>query len=626
MGVPKAKCYLEAISYGVHGSHSKAIMYAQTDIPEPRRMKNEAESVATDDPQRVAANPTLWKLHGVCWFTLTTIAVVNAWFTRYEIGGDSMSYLDIARAIAEGHPGVAIHAYWSPGYPLLLSTFLWVFRPGPYWECPLAHFVNLLIFVGALTSFQLFWGEAWRWHLSYAKGHRREIPETAFWALGYSVFGIAILNVITIGLVGPDLLMAMFCCLAAWSALHLRRIQAAGHALALGVVLAIGYYVKAPFFPMGFIFILCACFEWPLSRRMLLHGATALAIFMLASAPFIAALSLMRGRLTFGDVARINQGFFINGVQFYEYWQGGPPGAGMPVHPTHKLNAYPEIYEFAEKNMGTYPPWFDPTYWYEGITPHTNWRRQAHVFRSNILWQEFDVVMEVGAGLVYVLILFILLTGRRMRWMKGFRRHWFIWLPAVMALAMFAAVHVERRFLGGWLVILFAGAISACSLPPAAGIRRVADCAAAAAAIATVATLVLQAGRQAIGSNYAAGRSVRQAAIAVFLLNNGLHTDDNVAIIGSGFYGYWAHLARLHIVAEIPGNDTSYPGHPTLDFWESGKEQQKKALDILERTGVKAIVSDPAYSVIGSVPSTIPQSWKNIDGTGTYVYFFHSAP
>jgi hypothetical protein len=58
------------------------------------------------------------RIHSGCWVALIAIAIVRAWFTRYElVVGDSLAYLDIAREVAGGHPGAAIHAYWSPGYP-----------------------------------------------------------------------------------------------------------------------------------------------------------------------------------------------------------------------------------------------------------------------------------------------------------------------------------------------------------------------------------------------------------------------------------------------------------------------------------------------------------------------------
>ena len=55
----------------------------------------------------------------------------------------------------------------------------------------------------------------------------------------------------------------------------------------------------------------------------------------------------------------------VNGVPWY-HWQGGPPGNGAPVHPTRQVATNPDIFEFAAPIAGTYPPWYDPTYWDEG--------------------------------------------------------------------------------------------------------------------------------------------------------------------------------------------------------------------------------------------------------------------
>jgi hypothetical protein len=566
------------------------------------------------------------RLHSGCWVALIAIAIVRAWFTRYELmGGDSLAYLDIARAVAGGHPGAAIHAYWSPGYPVLISFFLWLFHPNVYWEAPLVHFVNVLIFTATLACFRLFWSEVRVWHEKYAEIRDAEIPEGAFWALGYAVFGIATLNLIRVGLIGPDLLVSAFCCLAAWSALRFRRTPSVGRSLLLGLVLSLGYYVKAPFFPMGIVFLMCACLWRPVSRRTVLLGGIALITFLLVCAPFVTAISLAKGRLTFGDSARVNHAFYIDGVQFYEHWQGGPPGSGMPVHPTRKLNEYPEIYEFGVKNMGTYPAWFDPSYWYEGITSHLNPKRQAVLFVRNLALV-FQIALESGAALICVLIIFALLTGYRTRWIEGLGRLWFIWAPGAMALVMFALVHIEPRFLGGWFILLFAGATCACLLPTDPGTRRAVWCIGAAALITAWAVLILQTSREAVGIDHEAGRNSYNVSIAVYLLNNGLHPGDGVALIGNGTEAYWAHLAQLHLVAEIPAGIASRPGHPAIDFWESGLEQQQKALGILERTGAKAVIAGSQRSIEGSVPSIVPAPWKKIDGTGAYVYFFPAKP
>lgn len=126
------------------------------------------------------------KLQIGCWIVLIAIATVRAWFTRYEYEGDAVSYLDIGRAIAEGHPDAAINAFWSPGYPALLSIFLGLFRPNAFWECPLIHFVNVLIFVGALAAFQMFWSEVRLCHENDTGNNGAKIAQGAFWAIGYA--------------------------------------------------------------------------------------------------------------------------------------------------------------------------------------------------------------------------------------------------------------------------------------------------------------------------------------------------------------------------------------------------------------------------------------------------------
>ena len=580
-------------------------------------MKNARQKDLLTTEVETTANAGIRRLQIRCWIALIVIAAARAWFTRYELAPDSMSYLDIARAVASGHLGAAIHAYWSPGYPLLLSAFFWAFHPSVYWEFPLVHFVNLVIFTATLGCFQLLWREALQRHRKYAGVRDAEIPENAFWALGYAAFGIATLNIIRVGLVGPDLLVSAFCLLTGWSALRFRRVPNIGHSLLLGAVLGLAYYAKAPFFPMAVVFILCACAWRPVSMQTMVLTGTSVVTFLLVCAPFITALSQAEGRLTFGDSARVNQGFYINGVQYFRHWQGGPPGSGMPVHPTRKLNAFPQIYEFAADNMGTYPPWFDPTYWNAGITPHLDLRRQAVVFVRNLAL-EFQIVLESGAELICVLIILALLRSYPTRWIEGLWRLWFIWVPGVIALGMFALVHVEPRFLGGWLILLFAGAVCACLLPTDPSVRRAVWCIGAATLVTAGAALILQASREAVGSDHAEGRSSEDATIATALLSHGLHPGDDVAVVGDGTGAYWAHLARLRVVAEIPAGSASRSEHPALDFLQSGSEVRQKALKILEQTGARAVI----LTIGDSAPSIMPAPWRRIDGTADYIYFF----
>jgi len=218
------------------------------------------------------------------------------------------------------------------------------------------------------------------------------------------------------------------------------------------------------------------------------------------------------------------------------------------------------------------------------------------------------------------------LCSYRRRWIEAFWQLWFISLPGVVALAMYALIHVEARFLGGWLILLSAGIVCACSLPSDTGTRRVVWSIGYAALITAAVALVLETGRDAVALGYTAfGRSSEDATIAVSLLKT-LHPGDSVAVIGQGADSYWAHLAQLQIIAEIPVISASRPGHPALDFWEAGPELQQKSLAILEKTGAKAVIAGTPRFIEGTVPARISAPWKRIDGTGDYLYVFPTSP
>jgi hypothetical protein len=106
--------------------------------------------------------------------------------------------------------------------------------------------------------------------------------------------------------------------------LRFRRAPEVSRALLLGLVLALGYYAKAPFFPMGLVFILCACIGKPVSRRTIFLGGTALATYLLACAPYIAAISFAKGHFTFGESSRLAEASTSIEFSITNIGKGGP--------------------------------------------------------------------------------------------------------------------------------------------------------------------------------------------------------------------------------------------------------------------------------------------------------------
>src|SRR5262249_13344104 len=130
-----------------------------------------------------------------------------------------------------------------------------ILKPSAYWEYPLVHLVNFLIYVAALVCFEFFLAN----FITAYKLKREDVtglPEWSWSLFGYSLFLISSLILVGIGMVTPDMCVAAFFYLA--SALLLRI--ATGSAtrctyLTFGIVLGLAYLTKGVMFPLAFVFL-----------------------------------------------------------------------------------------------------------------------------------------------------------------------------------------------------------------------------------------------------------------------------------------------------------------------------------------------------------------------------------
>jgi hypothetical protein len=556
------------------------------------------------------------------WVAALVLCVLRAWFTRYAVLPGSISYLDVARSVAAGNFHAAVHAYWSPVYPALFAGLVRIFRPSWYTEFPLAHTLNVGIFVVSLLAFEYLWSAVVR-----ASGAEKEdgapLPAWAVWALGYAAFLSGSLDFITVGVVGPDLLVTVFIFLGAGLVLRMReRACGYGHWALLGIVLGFGYLAKAPMFPLAFVLLAVAYFSARERRGTVTKLGTALFCFLLVSAPLIAALSHAKGRVTFGDSARVNWAWYVNGVSHFRHWQGGPASSDVPTHATRKLLAKPELYEFGGQTPGTYPPWFDPSYWNDGIHPRLEPAQEAAVFGR----QSFEMLtyfFRFEPGIICGMLMLLVLSGSAALVGRRLLRQWFLWIPAVAALAMYNMVHTESRFLGGWLVLLWAAALLAIRLPRGDATNRLTGPVVTAVVVAVVATtsaiLLLNAAAEAMGYSHAQGRSPAHAVVAAELAKLGVRSGDRVALIGDGSGAYWAHLAGVQIVAEVPNSAPTTAACPSLDFWTGTPDVQGQAMRLFAGVGARAVVTEP-------LPFRPPAGWQEIGSTGRYIHWLIAEP
>ena len=339
-----------------------------------------------------------WRL--LLWCGGVFAALLQTWAFRHDVSPDGISYLDIANQCARGNWHSLINGYWSPLYPFLLSLGFRVLRPSPYWESTVAHFVNFGIFVLSFVCFEVFLKALIHNQRRYNPNTDGDaIPEWALWVLGDSLFVWATLLLIHLQRLQPDLCVAALVYFAAAEVLRIWSGKSNWFGYArFGGILGIAYLAKAVMFPLAFVFLGCALFAAKPIRQTIPRATLALAVFILVGTPFITALYKQKGRVTYGDVGTIAYAEFVNGARRYIHWQGGPPGTGMPVHATRMLRAEPPVFEFGTPIHGTYPPWYDPSYWYEGVSNKFILRNQLSAVHYTI--EEYVGILPYMAGIV----------------------------------------------------------------------------------------------------------------------------------------------------------------------------------------------------------------------------------
>jgi hypothetical protein len=544
------------------------------------------------------------------WAIMIGSWLVEGLSYRYTTLPDGISYFDIASACMKGQWRAAVNAYWSPGYPVLLSFWLSIFHPSAFRELAAIKCFNCLILIVALGCFEYFLRGLLEYTQSDTTGDDRETGPLPVWALratGYTLFFWISLYLTPPSLDAPDVLVFASILLAAGI---LVRVAAGADGwlrfAALGIVLGLGYLAKAIMFPLAFIFLAVAPFAVGNIRRAVPRLLLALILFSAVSAPFFLLLSRSKGRFTFGDSGRINYAEYVNGVNSFVHWQGEPPGTGTPKHPTRKILETPPVYEYASPVAGTYPPWSDPSYWYDGVRPHFELKGQLNALRLG-LDDYFELFARLGSLLAGLVVL--LLWGNRLRdFLKRFRSAGFLWIPALAGLAAYALIHVESRFLGGFLILLWAGTFSVIRIPRTEVGTRVSRC----VILAIVLLLDVQIAWS-VGHSVARLASFRAPAdleVAHELNHAGIGPGDKVATVGSASWDrYWAYLARVSIVAEVYHDGVA-------SFWAAGPELKTQVLNLLAKSGAKAVVAKDVP------PMLLADGWRRVGATSYFVLVF----
>ena len=373
-----------------------------------------------DRPQRLSPR----RLRIFFWSLALVLGASQAWATRFTMNPDGISYLDMGDAYWRGDWHMAINAYFSPLYSWILGFFMKVLRPSPYWEYPLAHLVNFLIYLAALGCFEFFLRNFIRSRRHSAESARKQgnvtLPEWGWWILGYALFIFASLQLITLCLITPDMCVAAFVYLL--SALILQIQAGTGTprtVMFLGILLGLAYLAKAVMFPLALVFIAVAACCARNVRQDVRCAAIAGFGFLLIASLFITILSRSKHRVTFGDSGSIAYEVYVNGVDQFV------PTSSSLKHPVNKIYDMPPTYEFGVPIGGTYPLWYDSTYWHEGIRPYFDLAQQSHAIAASLVTysrQFCSVFLQLNVTVV-LLVLYLISPQPS----ACFKRAWASW-------------------------------------------------------------------------------------------------------------------------------------------------------------------------------------------------------
>jgi hypothetical protein len=559
------------------------------------------------------------RLKVLLWLLAIAIGATQTWATRHTISPDGMSYLDVGETYARGDFGMGLNSYWSPLYPLLVGLGLRLIQPLPINEFVAAHWIGFVFFLGALASFEYFLREMLRSRSEGPEAGDSPMPDWAMLTLGYALFIWSSVCLVRVSAIAPDMLASCLIYLAAGLVLRLRRPHSnAGLALLLGAVLGVAYLVRAPMLPLSFVFLGVSYFSIAQHNRKkaLRHTLLAAAVFLAIAAPLIAALSISRGRPTFSDAGKLNYAWYINDATLFVHWQGENAGLGRPVHPTRRILDAPAVYEFATPFKATYPPWYEPAYWNEGMSTHFNLKGHLKLLTisAGVWWQIFFMAQR---GLLVVFL--ILLFAGREGWSRRLAGQWHLLAPVAAALALYTMLNLETRYVGPYVVLLWLVLLAAVRFEAAGPAKRL-----AAGVTATFAIFMLLGIGAEMREGWSAGRALKtraQRQVVETLERMGIGTGDPVASIGDAFRAYWAHLAHVRIVAEIPSRGPYHEitAGDTDRFWSADAATQARVFDALRKAGAKAVVTDEA-------PACAPASgWKRISDANHHVLLLSAA-
>ena len=507
---------------------------------------------------------------------LAGLGVVDAWGSRYNLNPDGISYIEMAQHALAGAPDGFINGYWSPGYPALIAPLLSLVGHDWVTSIPLLHVVNFVMYLGGGLLFACLLRATASAGESITPAH---VLVRYRAALGVAAYAIIAIKCIGLGLLTPDFGVMLAVLATAGCCLQLERTtRPLWWSVGLGVALGVGYWMKGILLPLNALLLLGLCIVPPRIDRARSMVGIAAAAFMLVSLPLVVMVSSRVGRVTMGEVGRLNYAWEVDGVTPFISWTGDSSSAqhGAPVHPPRILQAQPQTLEFATPITATYALWFDPSYWYAGVRAHLEIAGQWRVLLQGM--QDLWLLVQQQLVLVVGVLALFFASARGPKRATPSRVPLVLAAWSVAATGVYALVHVEPRYLAGFIGV---GLIVAWS----ALVRRTPRRAMPWVMGAVVIALLVSTGENVIENTGGFQAAYRPDYLrdAEKLRADGIARGDHVAMVGDAFEAYVAFGAGTPISVQVVDS---------TGFWQLTPDGRLQLQRRIAGTGVKALLAN----------------------------------
>jgi hypothetical protein len=509
------------------------------------------------------------------------------WLSREGLNADGIAYLDASDVYLHGGWPVSGSGYWSPLYPNLIAAARFAAGTSSMRELAITQAVNLAIFLGAFAALEYFVREV-RAATALRRPGAPSPNDTTWLVLVYALFAVATVGWIRVWMVTPDLLVAAI--VFAVAGVSLRLTSGRGgwpSVVGLGALLGLGYLAKAAMFPIAVVVLATLA----LARRRqggLRQATVGLIVFLAVAAPQVAYVSRLKGAVTFGDVGRLNYLWFIADVP-------GPVSSAFPLParlPSPDSTAqqlgplegtrdpHPAIYDIDAPIPGTLPIWYDAGHWYRGVTAplHPMSIARAVVRHARVYLELFGFLL-VGAAAA------ALARPLTRRDLLALRPAPLLVIPALAAIAMYALVLVQSRYVAPFALLLFAGLVPPWVTDDLSRRIRLGLAAGAVAGIPLVAHQVR------VDAAFWRGSAKSRTNVVSALAARGIGPGSRIGFIGEAYDALWARQARLRFVSVVPSMEAER-------FWELDTAHRATVLAHMQEHGAEAIVAEsPALGV-----------------------------